>query len=393
MGECKVRLSEGEFTTYRQLQNIVKILSGDVQTMKEHVDLFESWYQLMISILLYRNPMVKYFDLGSAAQESLILFNEAGGAQQSQLDNIILAAIDCDAHQVISESHGVLDNCWFSAHLTDLLTHAGHLDSSKESGELSLRERLLLDYADVLCSHPSLWQVGVDYLDHCSALGLQHIHAYISHIQPTSQHKANKIISIAQHRNMKDVVLSVCKVMCRQALQRRCLGGALSWALKSQDLELMTQLANMFLTEYTEAGHLSCSDLIDNLGSSVFVSDRLTFLSKFSEFTSLFEKERYKEAADLLVSLLTSQSAPKSFWLTLPLNAIPLLECETAWISTEQTYSLMSCLEELHTAAQTQPDDNKPSLLPQEKEGLIRMALARNLAHAFITESTQAAAR
>merc|ERR1712080_203717 len=118
----------------------------------------------------------------------------------------------------------------------------------------------------------------------------------------------------------------------------------------------MTQLADMFLHEYAEAGNLSCSDLIGNLGSSVFISDRLTFLSKFREFTCLFEKKKDQESADLLVDLLTSQSAPKSFWLTLLLNAIPLLESEPPWISTEQTYALMQCLEGLHTAAHTQAD-------------------------------------
>ena len=73
------------------------------------------------------------------------------------------------------------------------------------SGDISLRERLLLDYADNLCTHPSLWQVGVDYLDHCPTLGRHHLHEYISRIHPTTLEKANKIISIAQQRNMKDV--------------------------------------------------------------------------------------------------------------------------------------------------------------------------------------------
>ena len=54
------------------------------------------------------------------------------------------------------------------------------------------------------------------------------------------------------------------------------------------------------------------------------------------------------------------------------------------WISTEQTYQLMSCLEELHTAQTTA---NKTTWLPPEKEKLIRIALAENLARAFLHES------
>ena len=80
----------------------------------------------------------------------------------------------------------------------------------------------------------------------------------------------------------------VCKVKSQESLARGCLGGALSWALRSQDLALMTQLANMFLTQYVEDGYLTCSDLIDNLGSSVFISDRLTFLSKHKKTLKIF---------------------------------------------------------------------------------------------------------
>ena len=72
--------------------------------MTELSDLFETWYQLMVSILLYTNPAVKYFELASAANESLMLFN-GSRVQPSQLDNIILAAVDCDAHQVCRSSN------------------------------------------------------------------------------------------------------------------------------------------------------------------------------------------------------------------------------------------------------------------------------------------------
>ena len=36
---------------------------------------------------------------------------------------------------------------------------------------LGLREFLLLDYATSVCSHNSLWHVGILYLDQCPAQG------------------------------------------------------------------------------------------------------------------------------------------------------------------------------------------------------------------------------
>lgn len=41
----------------------------------------------------------------------------------------------------------VLDNAWFSAHLADLLYHAGVLHSFEDTNSLQLRDTLLRDYA------------------------------------------------------------------------------------------------------------------------------------------------------------------------------------------------------------------------------------------------------
>lgn len=74
--------------------------------------------------------------------------------------------------------------------------------------------------------------------------------------------------------------------MGMRALQEKRLGTALTWCLRSQDASFATYLAEKFLTEYSLNGNFSNLDLIDNLGSSMLVSDRLTFLGK----TPILEK-------------------------------------------------------------------------------------------------------
>ena len=54
-----------------------------------------------------------------------------------------------------------LDNFWFSSHLLDLLHWGGSLGLGEGGLGAGLREFLLLDYATALCSHHSLWQVGM----------------------------------------------------------------------------------------------------------------------------------------------------------------------------------------------------------------------------------------
>merc|ERR1712179_685438 len=106
------------------------------------------------------------------------------------------------------------------------------------------------------------------------------------------------------------------------------------------------------------------TDLLDNLGASIIVSDRLTFLGKYREFHKLVAEAEFSQAATLLHSLLWSRLAPKYFWVTLLIDALPFLDnasegmsedmyntesqngesIEKVFFSSSQTYELMHCL-------------------------------------------------
>ncbi len=92
--------------------------------------------------------------------------------QSTTLDSVLLAPLEADIPQVVRELCLSLDNFWFSAHLLDLLHQAGALGQAEGLGA-GLREFLLLDLATCLCSHHSLWQTGVLYLDRCPVQGRQ----------------------------------------------------------------------------------------------------------------------------------------------------------------------------------------------------------------------------
>lgn len=86
-------------------------------------------------------------------------------------------------------------------------------------------------------------------------------------------------------------VQSVCKVQGMISLKRGRLGNALAWALKSQDGNFTSYLAEAFLREYCSSGNLRSTDLLDNLGSCMLLSDRLVFLG---ELFGCFGKMIYK---------------------------------------------------------------------------------------------------
>ncbi|CAH1274333.1 NUP85 [Branchiostoma lanceolatum] len=397
--ECRRRYSEGEFNTNKNLETICRILCGDEDVFLDLKDLTETWYQMLVSKLLYCNPTVKAFDLQYHVKACVDAYD--GHATLEPLDNILLAAIEFDLHQVIKESSSLLGNWWFVAHLADLLFQCGQLESHSLNYGSNLREFLLLDYASSLMSHPSLWQVGVSYLDYCPEFGRHYLEFYLERLPLQTEQKALKVLRECEKRDMKDISHSICKVMGVRALRNERLGSALSWALRSKDASFATFLADRFLSEYSSKGGFSSLDLLDNLGTAMVLSDRLTFLGKYREFHRLHEEREFKSAANLLLQLLTNRMAPKKFWLTLLTDALPLLESEEVIFSTQQTYELMNCLEDISLSFRSSTylhgdtaDDAqlKPTKGQQEVEkqklDLIRLALARNLARAILTEGS-----
>ncbi|MGH0153650.1 UNVERIFIED_CONTAM: hypothetical protein FKN15_025439 [Acipenser sinensis] len=178
--------------------------------------------------------------------------------------------------------------------------------------------------------------------------------------------------------------------MAKKAMRNNRLGSALSWSIRAKDAAFATLISDRFLQDYCARGTFSDLDLIDNLGPAMLLSDRLTFLGKYREFHKLYGEKRFAEAAKLLLSLMTARIAPRSFWMTLLTDALPLLEQKQVIFSADQTYELMHCLEEL-VSGKTEPSEKRTVQeedIETTKVELLRLALARNLAAAVVKEGT-----
>lgn len=314
-----------------------------------------------------------------------------GSTRLGPIDHILLSAMEYDIYSVISESANHL-TWWFVAHLTDLLYHSGTLQSTKFSTGKKLHEFLLLEYASSIMSHQSLWQVAADYLDHCPEFGLHHLECFLERLPLETDKKAMKVVRMCEQRNMLVLAASICKTMGMRALHEGHLGSALSWCLRSKDAPFATYLSEKFLEKYVERGDFSNLDLLDNLGTSMLLSTRLTFLGKYREFHKLYEAREFAEAGCLLLSLLSAKLAPRKFWGTLLLDVLPLLELEDIIFNSQQTYELLNCLEELTLGKKFESCDSNISAdvdmkLPEnEKFQILRLALAKNLARTLLDE-------
>ncbi|XP_059341765.1 nuclear pore complex protein Nup85 isoform X2 [Ammospiza nelsoni] len=377
---------------YKILDDLMKkmpvpsILLGDEDAILEKKELMTTWYHFLVTRLLYSHPTVKPMELRFYAQSSMDLFL-GGESSPEPLDMILMAAFEFEMHQVIKECSIVLSNWWFVAHLTDLLDHCKLLQSHNLYFGSNMREFLLLEYASGLFSHHSLWQLGVDYFDHCPEFGRVYLELHIERIPLSTEQKALKVLRICEQRQMHEQVRSICKIMAMKALCNNRLGSALSWSIRAKDAAFATLISDRFLKDYCEKGCFSDLDLIDNLGPSMLLSDRLTFLGKYREFHRLYGEKRFAEAARLLLTLMTAHIAPCSFWMTLLTDALPLLEQKEVIFSAEQTYELMRCLEDL-TAGNPDKQKFQDDDVETTKVEMLRLALARNLARVIVKEGT-----
>ncbi|XP_024616821.1 nuclear pore complex protein Nup85 [Neophocaena asiaeorientalis asiaeorientalis] len=388
---CERHLQDGTFASSPHLESLCKIMLGDEAALLEQKELLSNWYHFLVTRLLYSHPTVKPMDLHFYAQSSLDLFL-GGESSPEPLDNILMAAFEFDIHQVIKECSIALSNWWFVAHLTDLLDHCKLLQSHNLYFGSNMREFLLLEYASGLFAHHSLWQLGVDYFDYCPELGRVSLELHIERIPLSTEQKALKVLRVCEQRQMTEQVRSICKILAMKAVRNNRLGSALSWSIRAKDAAFATLVSDRFLRDYCERGCFSDLDLIDNLGPAMMLSDRLTFLGKYREFHRLYGEKRFVDAASLLLSLMTSQIAPRTFWMTLLTDALPLLEQKQVIFSAEQTYELMRCLEDLTSGRPVRGEPDAQQLQDDDVEitkvEMLRLALARNLARSIIKEGS-----
>lgn len=391
------RIDEGDFANYPQIGLLAKVMAGDESTFQNEVQpKCETWYEFLIGRLLFTNPSVKVYDLPYHAEDAIANFGGLGA--MTTLDSVLLAAMEMDLSQVMNELCNTLDNFWYPAHLLDLLHHSGSLEANlgQQNEQLqagaSLREFLLLEYATCLMTHNSLWQVGVLYFDQCPVQGKHRLELLLERVPLVTEKKAEKVLAIAHDRGMISVSTSVCKIMGMKALNNDQLGNAMIWALRSQDSAFTTFLADKLLKLYCESENFNSGDLLDHLGVSMVVSDRLTFLAKYREFHGLAASGEYKVASALLHSLLWSRLAPKYFWVTLLVDTLPFLANNVSesinassgcFFSSEQSYDLMHCLHEL----ESEELPAKQSAILKERGTELKRKLAINLSAALMQEN------
>ena len=342
-----------EFFNGSPVELIMQLFAGNEHSLNTIATRKENeltWMHLLVAKILFRDPFMKESDLSTIASEAIDTFNSCGHSDVTVMDRTLHAAFNYDLMQVVKEACQFNDNWWFVAHFVDLLYCGDSLSCHGIEAESKLRDFLVLDFADNLMTHESLWRIGVDYYDwsgtggqndsvHETAInsnGRYRLELMLERVPLKSESVAYKILDIAQKRNLKSLTKSVCRSVARNWIKRGNLSSALTWSLRSEDSGISSFIANQMLLKYSQNGRSSSScqtnscvidsDILSSLGPSMLVSEKLTFLAKYYELKQLMKRpELGHEAAQLLVTLISSKISPPFFLMTLLADSVNLL--------------------------------------------------------------------
>ncbi|XP_055920799.1 nuclear pore complex protein Nup75 [Eupeodes corollae] len=391
------------------LEVIIKLVTGDTKTWNEQIKESNYWYEFLPGYLFYTEPACKHFELATLANSWLNRWITNKGKSYSgslkYLDKVILNLMENDLYKVIHAIQLMCDNQWFVTHLTDLLYHCEKLQTigDQKSGDcLKLRDSLLFEFGSSLMSRSPLWQLGLDYLEHCSYEGRNAMEILLTKIPIRTEKQALKIIGICRQKGLHLAEKEICKVQSKKSFDDGRYGNALEWAIRAKDAIFVTSIADFFLNHYSKHGDMICPDVIANIGAKMFISPRLVFLVKYFDFYQFYRRKDFLPAAELLVNLLDSKITPEYFWPSLLIDTIPLLESKDPKILAKETCAILNHLEsqlvplieKKKKIIEKNPNATIDILKDYRIENieeiinLLRLACARNLSRAIIIENT-----
>jgi nuclear pore complex protein Nup85 len=359
-----------------------------------------SWYHCIPAQLLFGDPFMKELQLSVLAKDALETLSRP--EDYTAFDMLLISAFNYDLMEIVRQGCLFNDNWWFVAHFVDLMAAGNQLKNHEIEKEDRLREFLLLDYAETLVSHSSLWALSVEYFDSCPQVGRKRLEAALERVTLDSERKANEVLNLAIKRRLKNLFKTTCRTMSQKWLSKGSLASALVWAVKADDARICSAIADSMLNEFVETSTFVDTDVISSLGSKMLISDRLTFLSKYHEFHEIMKQKTSEAraiAAELLVSLVASNISPPYFVPILLLNAETILanhdtDGDQPLFNAGQCCQILASLEDaldIHASGDDDLSKVSTDKMNQllEKEGKLRLSLERVLSQSSLERNIE----
>ncbi|PLW21729.1 hypothetical protein PCANC_02875 [Puccinia coronata f. sp. avenae] len=364
---------------------LLEILYGDQDRISEAC---YDWQEALGAHLLWVDPTSKRDDLPIVMKK---ITAEWPIDQTSQLDLAMSSILNGDINSLLQAAWKM--DKWLICHLTDLVEKLGILPPEHSRG-FYIRE-----FVDYLSVDQGLWRLMIAYLatvdgtsewikeilrrlvveDLGNPLDADTMELDSQPAKTTTKVSILEMKLIYAEHDMEDEFIRTAQILSRRLVKQRKYGAAIAYAVTANDLKMVSRIADCILDEYLANGPTEFSRLVDEIPSSLLHptapgmrpglffqpasqqdaravhekpqpnvnSSKLYFLSRYRDMHSFYTKDERKKAADTLISLMTTQLAPKRWWAVCLIDLIPLLEDDPILISLMDTYEVLRCLEEI----------------------------------------------
>ncbi|CAG8461054.1 3381_t:CDS:10 [Funneliformis mosseae] len=293
---------------------ILKILAGDPDAI---LSKSSSWLEGLIALIYHKYPRCDSSDIKAILGPIFVRFSVYPDATSQVLKRIF--------YQRIDEALGYCKyiDSWLLSHLLDLLCK---VDLDEIIGGKSFRERCLINFAEPLLTHSTLWQIGFKYLEHCEKYGKVYIEEFIGKVPFDNERKFEKILKICEDNGLIFDEKCITTAMGTKYMQIKRYGSTMIYYMRAGKDENLKTICNMFLTQYVETGKITFEEVIDSIPVDKDSNESVNFLSRYRLYHSLIQDEFFHQAAQVLVECLRSEISPKEFWGVLLFHTVPLMK-------------------------------------------------------------------
>jgi len=272
---------------------------------------------------------------------------------------------------------------WIAAHLGDYFCKTQVLE------EPQMLPDILMTWADTLLEEERLWRMALSYLDAIHTTEARDKMRSILFSVPLFGRdesddftKVEEVLGACIEYGMDDEVRIICRRLADALLKQQKYGVAIAYSVRARDARQVQAIADHMLNDYVTHGAEHYMESVDSVprklledvlqeeqmgvtpfatSSSIFSSQTfapLVFHIKYHDFHQLFSQHNtWREAAQLLVGLLTSDVTPASFLSVLLVDALPLLQSTTTLFFTlPEAYELLRVAEKVTSVEGDQAD-------------------------------------
>ncbi|OZC07509.1 Nup85 Nucleoporin [Onchocerca flexuosa] len=314
--------TSGFFQSNTEAEKIAMIIAGDIPTIVSVSAQLDNWFELVPSYLLFVQPCATLSQLKDVVKECLKIF---GISKCNGIDAVICELFSLDALRALHRISTSSTNWWFPAHLADLLQKADERITSAYG--MDIRQHLIIEYGSSLFSEPGLWQVGFDYLREAGKEGLNHLELLIAEVPLDNETVATKICSLCDEVGFDQTRKDIARTMAYRLLRAERWGSALSWAIRSRDIETVSTVADQVISR-CPSDQFSSITVVEHFTEVMLLSSSFVFLHRYYKFRKLLESNQKVKAAELLVELIISDLVPRKFDVILLSDLISLLSDE-----------------------------------------------------------------